>query len=125
MNRKLIFMLTLCLWYAGMMTAQTAMQVRGSVVDETGEPVIGASIRLKHAPDKGTITDADGFFTLPAPSPSVLVVSYMGMKTQEVEARPELRIVMRTDAELVLSRKRLTVVLVLIVSFFFHDLRHF
>lgn len=100
MNRKLIFILTLCFWYAGIMTAQTAMQVRGSVVDETGEPVIGASIRLKHAPDKGTITDADGLFTLSAPSPSVLVVSYMGMKTQEVEARPELRIVMRTDAEL-------------------------
>ena len=80
-----------------MATAQT--QVNGVVVDETGEPVIGATILIKGT-SQGTITDFDGNFALTTPANATLVVSYVGMNTQEVAAAPNMRIVMDSDAEL-------------------------
>ena len=63
MNRKRFFIGFLCFLCAGMVTAQTLVQIRGSVVDETGEPVIGANILVKGT-TQGTTSDVDGQFSL-------------------------------------------------------------
>ena len=56
----------------------------GTVVDEKGEPVPGATVVLKGT-TQGTVTDVDGHFSLPVSGTNpVLVVSFVGMKTQEV-----------------------------------------
>ena len=59
--------------------------VKGTVKDKTGETVIGASVVQKGNTSVGTITDIDGNFTLSVPAGSTLVISYVGMKTQEVK----------------------------------------
>ena len=56
--------------------------IRGTVLDETGEPLIGASLKLKKG-GQGTVTDLEGHFLLTAPSKSD-VVSYLGYETQEI-----------------------------------------
>ena len=97
MKRKLMLFMSLLLISIGMATAQT--QVKGVVVDETGEPVIGATILIKGT-SQGTITDFDGNFALTTQPGATLVVSYVGMNTQEVAAGPNMRIVMVSDAEI-------------------------
>ena len=92
-----LFILLLCM-SIGITFAQT--RVTGSVVDDNAEPVIGASIQIKGT-GQGTVTDYDGSFTLNVPAgANTLVVSYVGMLTQEVAVRPSLRIVLRSDSEL-------------------------
>ena len=79
----LVAFLCLCLHTAW---AQTGT-VKGVVVDTNGETVIGASVVLKSDKTQGTITDLDGNFSLKLPSrESTLVISYVGMITQEVKA---------------------------------------
>ena len=97
MKRKLFLFLTLFFAGIGIVTAQT--QVRGTVVDENGEPAIGASIRIKGT-SQGTVTDANGDFTLSAPSGGTLIISYVGYATQEVLVRERVRVVLVTDSEL-------------------------
>ena len=61
--------------------------VKGTVVDSNGESVIGASVVLKSDKTQGTTTDIDGNFSLRLPSnEATLVISYVGMKSQEVKA---------------------------------------
>ena len=94
-NRIYLFFLLLSL-SIGITSAQT--RVTGSVVDDNAEPVIGASILIKGT-GQGTVTDYDGSFTLNVPAgANTLVVSYVGMLTQEVAVRPTLRIVLRSDS---------------------------
>ena len=60
--------------------AQSQKQVKGQVVDATGEPVIGASI-LEKGTTNGVISDIDGNFSLNVSSPNaVIVISYIGFK---------------------------------------------
>lgn len=59
--------------------------VKGKVVDETGLPLPGVSIKVKGT-QTGTVTDANGDFNLNVVSGTVLVVSYIGFETQEVTA---------------------------------------
>ena len=74
-------------------------QVSGVVVDASGEAVIGASIQAKGS-TQGTISDYDGSFELDVPeSVKTLVVSYVGMATQEVAAGKNLRIVLKENTE--------------------------
>ncbi|MCD7900398.1 MAG: TonB-dependent receptor [Bacteroides sp.] len=54
------------------------------IVSENGEPLIGATVRVKET-SEGTITDIDGNFTLKAAPGSTLVISYIGYITQEVK----------------------------------------
>lgn len=61
----------------------TKVKVAGSVVDEKGDPIIGASIRVKGT-QTGTQTDIDGKYVLHIPANSTLIVSYIGYKTQEI-----------------------------------------
>lgn len=67
-------------------SAPVFADIRGSVRDETGKPLSGASIKLKGT-DRGTTTDADGNFTIQVPSRGgTLIISYIGYQTLEVTA---------------------------------------
>ena len=58
--------------------------IRGTVVDETGEPLIGASLKLKKS-GRGTITDVEGHFMLPASARGdVVTISFIGYTSQDV-----------------------------------------
>lgn len=78
---------------------QTDGVVHGVIVDDKGEAIIGASV-LEKGTSNGTITDADGHFTLRAKPGARLVVSYIGYRTQEVTASATMRIVLHEDSEL-------------------------
>ena len=91
MKKKLTMFLSLFFIGIGFLTAQT--QVRGTVVDEEGEPAIGATIQIKGTM-QGTVTDVNGNFSLSAPSDGMLVVSYVGFITQEVKVSPTVRVVL-------------------------------
>lgn len=75
--------------------AQVAKVVTGTVIDDSGEPLIGVSVQLKN--DKGgVVTDAEGKFSIPMQKDNgVLVFSYVGMKTQEVRAQVGKRLTVR------------------------------
>lgn len=61
--------------------------VTGTVVDSEGEPIIGATVRTPD-PKKVTSTDIDGQFTLRISKPTRLTITYIGMGTEEVVAKP-------------------------------------
>ena len=76
------------------------IKVSGQVVDQEGEPLIGATIKLKNA-QTGVITDFDGNFTIDAPANGTLVVSYVGYKDREIAVRGRAiieKIQMESDA---------------------------
>ena len=101
MKRKLMLLLACLFVGIGLVTAQT-QRVTGVVIsDEDGQPVIGASVLVKGT-QQGTITDVDGKFTLTnvPSSAETLVVSYVGMHTQEADIKPNMTIRMKTNAEL-------------------------
>lgn len=64
---------------------QQAGSVKGQVLDTTGEPVIGATVRVKGS-KTGTVTDIDGKFTLNANAGSTIEISYIGYKTVTAKA---------------------------------------
>ena len=74
--------------------------VKGHVKDDTGEPVIGASV-LQSKTTNGTITDLDGNFMLAVPSDGVLTVSFIGYATQDirVNGKTSLVVVLKEDAK--------------------------
>ena len=67
-----------------MQSQQTESKVHGTVTDDNGEPLIGASVMIKGTA-KGTATDIDGNYALDAKPGDVLVVSYVGFITSEVK----------------------------------------
>ena len=81
--------------------AQTQRTVTGTVVDEMGESIIGASVKVANAP-VGVITDFDGKFTLKVPSKTKqLIISYVGYITQTVDITSDvIHVKMRTDNQL-------------------------
>ena len=81
---------------------QQQIKVTGTIVDKSGEPIIGANI-VEKGTANGTISDLDGRFTLNVQSAtSVLVVSYIGYKTTETSAKEKnTRIILTEDSELV------------------------
>ena len=64
-------------------TQSQTIKVTGQVVDQDGEPLIGATVQLKGT-QSGVITDIDGNFTIDAPANGTLVVSYVGFKDREI-----------------------------------------
>jgi TonB-linked SusC/RagA family outer membrane protein len=74
----------------------------GVVKDESGEPVIGASVKVKNAA-LGSITDTNGKFSIEAVSGSTLVISYMGYVPKEIKLghnSADLHVVLQEDAKL-------------------------
>jgi len=70
-------------------------QVSGTVTDESGEPIIGASVIVKGKATMGTVTDMNGKFALDIPaSTTTLVVKYLGMQEQDVSASSNMVIKM-------------------------------
>lgn len=61
------------------------IKVRGVVKDETGEPVIGATVMEKGTTTNGVVTDLDGNYTIEIPADGMLAVSYIGCKDQDIK----------------------------------------
>ena len=72
------------------------VKVSGLVVDPQGEPVIGASILIEGT-NKGTVTDVDGKFSLPAPSGATLKVAFIGMKEASVKVSPMMVVTLEKE----------------------------
>ena len=73
--------------------------VKGNVVDATGEPIIGATVRVA-GQQGGVITDFDGNFQIQANSGATITVSYVGYQEAQVAAAPRVNIVLQDDAQL-------------------------
>ena len=101
MKRKLMLLLACLFVGIGLVTAQTK-KVTGVVIsEEDGQPVIGASVLVKGT-QIGIVTDIDGKFELTnvPSSAKTLQISYIGMQTQEADIKPTMRIVMKSNTEL-------------------------
>ena len=95
MKQKRFILSFLTLLTCTIMYAQQA--ITGNVVDQTGEPVIGATVMEKGA-SNGTVTDFDGNFTLKVEAGKTLVFSYIGYQTQELPAQNGMKVTMQDDA---------------------------
>ena len=96
--RKQLFSMMLCLGAVGgasfvaPMPAMAAVAqdqvitVKGQVVDDQGEPLIGATVKTKDA-KTGTVTDLDGNFEIRVKANATLFVSYLGYKEREIAVR--------------------------------------
>ena len=98
--KRLTFLLFCLLLGIGMANAQTT-KVTGTVISaEDNEPIIGASIVVKGT-TIGTVTDFNGAFSLDVPSSAkTLVISFVGMKAQEVAVKPNLKITLESDNQM-------------------------
>ena len=95
----LLLMMTFCTT----MWAQSGISIKGTVIDPNGEAMIGASVVVKGNTSVGSITDLDGNFSLNVPSEStVIVVSYVGMNTQEIRVGKQrvFKVVLKDNTEL-------------------------
>ena len=71
--------------------------MEGKVLDEQGEPVIGAAVLIEGT-KIGAVTDLSGNFVLSVPSKdAILSVSYIGMGTSRVKAQPKLTVTLKGE----------------------------
>ena len=101
MKRKLMLLMTCLTIGFGLANAQVK-KVTGHVTsDEDGLPVVGASVLVKGT-NVGTVTDIDGNFTLSnvPSSAETLVISFIGLESQEVDAKPVVNVVLKSDSEI-------------------------
>ncbi len=91
LHHSLVMLLLVLLFGTATAMADT---VKGTVVDDTGEPLIGATVQLKGTPGVATATDIDGNYTikLPDTQKNVLVFSYIGMDPKEVQVNGQTTI---------------------------------
>ena len=96
------FLLAVCLLSTLSIHAQS-FTVTGKVIDNTGLEVIGADISIKGSAGVGTITNIDGQYTLNVNNPAkdVLVISYIGMKTQEIaiKGQKQINVTLQEDSK--------------------------
>lgn len=94
--------LLLCFMIVGTSSA-LADTVKGTVADDTGEPLIGATVALKGNSKAVTVTDIDGNYSLVVPSlkDAILEVSYVGMESKEVKVagRATVNVTLTTSSE--------------------------
>ena len=93
-SRYLLLLLTIML-----SMATNAQGILGTVTDDQGEPVIGASVVEKGNPQNGTITDYDGKFTLKVNAGTPIIISYIGYLTQEVKAANGMKVTLKEDEQ--------------------------
>lgn len=92
-----IALVSIMLFFAASLSAQT---VKGTVIDNTGEPVIGASVFEQGVQSNGVATDIDGNFTLTLKGNSKkLKISYIGMKTQIVNVAGKSTVSVKLEDE--------------------------
>ena len=95
-TKKTVFLSMIGLLMTAMAIAQTGqINVKGTVKDTNGEPIIAASILLQGS-QTGTTSDINGNFSIQAPANGTLVVSYVGYQTQQIPIanRTNIQIVM-------------------------------
>ena len=96
---KTSFLVLLMLFSALITQAQNSVTIRGTVTNNTGEPVIGAIVATQGSNPKQTITDQNGKFSIDAPTDNVLVdVKIVGMLS-----RTSVRITRASDNKIVLQ----------------------
>ena len=96
-NLKRLILSTMLMFCCAIIYAQT--ELKGTVVDANGEPIIGASV-IEKGTKNGTVTDIDGNFKLQTKQGSLLVISYIGYISQEVKAAPNLKITLKEESKL-------------------------
>lgn len=92
MEKRLVMFLASLFLSIGFAVAQT--QVSGTVISsEDNEPIIGASIIVQGS-KVGTVTDADGKFSLSVPNGKKVVISYIGMQAQTLNPKANMKVVL-------------------------------
>jgi len=79
--------------------ASNAQGILGTVTDDFGEPVIGASVVEKGNPQNGTVTDFDGKFNIKVAAGTPIIISYIGFVSQELSATNGMTVVLKEDAQ--------------------------
>ena len=93
-TRSLLLAGTLCLSLSAFAQKNT---FKGVVVDDKGEPVIGATIVQKGVKGSGTITDLDGNFTIQTDGNQPLIITYVGYQNVEVKPSANMKITLKQD----------------------------
>lgn len=91
-----------CLIFPAFVHAQHNVDIRGKVVDASGDPLIGVNIKVKGSASTGTITDVDGKFLLRNQHEGeTVIVSYIGFISREVktDGKQELHIVLTEETK--------------------------
>lgn len=70
---------------------------KGVVLDDLGEPVIGATVQVKGVKGAGAITDLDGNFVIDADANQTLVITYIGYKDAEIRPSANMKITLKQD----------------------------
>ena len=96
MERLKRFLMSMTLIFAS--TIMYAQEITGTVVDATGEAVIGATV-MEKGTSNGTITDFDGNFKLKVSEGATLVFSYIGFRTEELPAQQGMNVTMQDNAK--------------------------
>ncbi len=95
--RMKVLLASLLLAASGQVMAQSSGQIGGQVIDENGDPVIGAQVKVKGA-KTGTVTDANGHFSLPdAKKGDIIVINYLGMDSRTMKATPGMKVNMQSQ----------------------------
>lgn len=98
-NDKRAFLITLLFMMVCVMVQAQSLQVEGTVISKSdGEPIIGATV-LEKGTTNGTITDFDGKFTLSVNKGAEITISYVGFKSQTLQAQGVLKILLEEDSE--------------------------
>ena len=84
-HKILSFGFGLLMAFASMPAMAQDQVVKGQVVDENGEPVIGASVTLASDKSKGTVTDFDGNYQLSVPKGGKITITYIGYMPQTIK----------------------------------------
>lgn len=87
--------------FSGVSSAFAQQEIKGTVIDNENEPVIGASVFVKGS-KSGTMTNIDGAFTLNAKPSDTIVISFIGYKPVEVKVgkRTDINVTLQPDSEL-------------------------
>ena len=96
--KRFFLLLSVALFAFGQVWAD-AQTIHGTVLGAAdGEPIIGASVQAKGT-SKGTITDVDGNFTIEVEPGTILVVSFIGLESQEVAAQDGIKVTLSEDSK--------------------------
>jgi TonB-linked SusC/RagA family outer membrane protein len=100
MFKKKVILSLLGLLVCGEFVFAQTTNIKGTVVDEKNESVIGASVKVKGNNQLGTVTDIDGNFRLDVPSEyKTIIISYIGMETQESAIKPVVNVKLIANAQ--------------------------
>ena len=90
-----------CLLFFSGATYAQSLNLKGTIVDDSNLPIIGASV-LEKGTTNGAVSDIDGNFSLHVGGQATLVVSYIGYKTQEIQVngRSKINIILREDTHM-------------------------